>query len=182
VTWTRLDDTWTDKPELEDLDFATRWHYLAMIQFCCRNDRRTGVIRHIDAMRVSDHPVPSRALAELAQAGLLAVEGKAYRLLEIGEHVPPQYVINRREQDKIRKRRERAHKNGDHSLCYKPSCPYAAGFRPDSHADSPQDSHAESHAESRDGTGRDGTGGSRREGTVEATESWNVVEIGKATA
>jgi hypothetical protein len=164
LTWTRLDDTWTDKPQLEDLDFAARWHYLAMIQFSCRNGRHDGVIRNVDARRASDHPDPARALSELAAAQLISVEGNAYRILHIADHVPPADVVRRAEQAKIRKRRERAHKNGDHALCLPDHCLHApGGVTP------------ESRNVTRDtGTGQDGTG--RAEDNRGSTESGNVIE------
>lgn len=166
MTWTRLDDGWTDKPELEDLDFATRWHYLAMIQFCSRNDRDTGIIRAVDARRCSDVPEPARALAQLEQAGLITIEAKAYRIVNIDEHVPPPYIRNQAEKAKLRKRRERAHKNGDHSLCIFGSC-----------SDAPRPAEDVTGIVTRDiGTGRDGTG--RAEDTP-VTSEWAVVAIGE---
>ncbi len=171
MSWTRLDDSWCDAPALEALDFATRWHYLCMIQFCCRNDRRTGVIRAVDARRCSDHPDPARALADLDRAGLIEVaDGGAYRLINIGDHVPPDWVVKKAERDKIAKRRQRAHKAGDHSMCiYGSGCGYAP--KPEGHDDSRDDSHDEY----RDGTGRDGTG-MYTGGSQEASD-WNVIEI-----
>ena len=38
VTWTKLDDLWCERRELAAINFADRWHYLAMIQFCSRAD------------------------------------------------------------------------------------------------------------------------------------------------
>jgi len=122
VTWTRLDDSWTDKAQFDDLDFATRWHYLAMIQFCCRNDRNDGSMRHSDAKRASDHPDPPRALAELTRAGLIEIISTGYRIVDIDSHVPPPWVAQKQVRDRDRKRRERAHKAGDHSLCDPERC------------------------------------------------------------
>ena len=36
MTWTRLDDRWAERAVLAQLSYETRWHYLAMIQFCSR--------------------------------------------------------------------------------------------------------------------------------------------------
>lgn len=178
MTWTRLDDTWVDKPQLEDLDYADRWHYLAMIQFCCRNDRTNGVIRNVDARRCSDHPNPAVALANIAAAGLIDIVGKAYRLVEIDAHVAPPWVAKKQERDKLAQRRSRAHKAGDHGLCIFGSCPDAP--RPDDNSD---DGHDDCHDDSRDGTGRVGTGSYTRDSQNSDAKitSWPVAEIGKAS-
>lgn len=126
MTWTRLDDSWTDKPQLEKLDYAARWHYLAMIQFCSRNDRLDGQLRTSDARRASDHPDAPRALAEIAEVGLIEPTSTGYRILAIDEHVPPPWVAQKQERDRNRKRRERAHKSGDHSLCDDGNCAVVA--------------------------------------------------------
>ncbi|WP_127818236.1 hypothetical protein [Microbacterium sp. CPCC 204701] len=160
MTWTRLDDSWTDDARLGDLDFACRWHYLAMIQFCCRNGRLDGVIRHVDARRASDHPEPARALAELAAAGLIAVEGGTYRILAIDEHAPPPHIVKSAEQAKVRKRRQRAHHAGDHALCLPANCDLAPGVTADVTRDT--------------GTGRDGTG--RADDNGGSHERANVID------
>lgn len=174
MTWTRLDDGWTDKPELEDLDFADRWHYLAMIQFCSRVGRYDGVIRNVDARRCSDHPDPARALTNIASAGLIAVEGRAYRIVQIDEHVPPPSVRNSAEQAKVRQRRSRAHRSGDHSMCIFGSCPEAP--RPDDVT-----GDVTSDVTGDIGTGRDGTGQAvyavGTPATGERVTGWDVVAI-----
>ena len=167
MTWTRLDDTWTDKPQLEELDFATRWHYLAMIQFCSRNERHDGLVRNIDARRCSDVPDPARCLAELATANLIRVEGGAYRILGIAEHVPPEWVAKKRERDRDRKRRERAHKAGDHSLCAETCVP--------ANVTSTVTANVTANA----GTGRDGTGRADTTGGSTETIEWETAVPGR---
>jgi len=118
VTWTRLDDGWTDQATLADLSFEDRWHYLALIQHCSRTDKLDGVIRGVDARRCSDHPDPTSALANLNEVGLVEVlEKDRYHVVTIEAHVPPPHVRRKTEDDKNRQRRNRAHKVGDHSLC-----------------------------------------------------------------
>lgn len=163
MTWTRLDDSWTDKPQLADLDFATRWHYLAMIQFCCRNDRHDGSLRNSDARRASDHPEPPRALADLANAGLIEITSTGYRIIEIDAHVPPPWVAQKQERDRERKRRERAHKAGDHSLCDPDRCP----------AVTPSvTTTVTPNVTTNPGTGRDGTGRASTTGDSAAELAW----------
>ena len=90
VTWTKLDDLWCERRELAAINFADRWHYLAMIQFCSRADLRDGVMRGVDARRCSDHPDPNRALAELGKVGLIVadVASDTYSLIEVDAHLP----------------------------------------------------------------------------------------------
>ena len=55
MTWTRLDDTWTDQPVMGDLAFDVRWHYLAMIQFCSRTQRYDGMLKMPAARAILSH-------------------------------------------------------------------------------------------------------------------------------
>ncbi|NRG40196.1 hypothetical protein HRK28_04610 [Rathayibacter sp. VKM Ac-2835] len=123
MTWTKLSDNWTDRSDLAELSFEDRWHYLAMIQLCSRAGNVTGVLKPVDARRCSDNSDPVRALLQLQKAGLIESSSTAVRILEIDEHIPPPSVRNKAEADKVRKRRSRAHKEGDHSLCLTDHCP-----------------------------------------------------------
>ena len=126
MTWTRLDDQWTERPDLATLDHATRWHYLSMIVFCSRTGRLDGVLRLADARRCSDVDDPDQAHRYLIAVGLVEQRGGLLAIPAIHEHVPPPSVRNKAEQDKMRKRRQRAHKADDHSLCIPGHCPNAA--------------------------------------------------------
>lgn len=144
MTWTRLDDAWTDSPQLAELSFQTRWHYLALIQFCSRTDRLDGVLRIADARRCSDVDDPSAALAELEAAGLITVlNGGQVKVADIDKHVPPPHVRRNAEQSKVRMRRKRKHDSGDHSDCLPGRCPQVT---------------VTSDVTRNTGTGRDGTG------------------------
>lgn len=123
MTWTRLDDTWTDLPELADLPHAERWHYLCMIQFCSRTLRYDGVLKVADARRCSDVDDPDAALEHLAAVGLIEhqTDGRV-KVAKIDEHIPPPSVRENSEKSKIRMQRMRAHKNGDHSMCLPGKC------------------------------------------------------------
>jgi hypothetical protein len=125
MTWTRLDDRWTEQPLLARLSYETRWHYLAMIQFCSRTNRIDGVLTVKDAMRCSDVDDPSRANHELLDAGLLEPDIARLRIVEIHDHIPPPGVRKASEKAKIRMRRHRAHEAGDHSLCLPDHCSHA---------------------------------------------------------
>lgn len=153
MTWTRLDDGWTDLPLFEGLPYETRWHYLALLQFCSRTSRYDGIVSGKDARRCSDVPNPAEALMTLHNVGLVAMDDRGYRLPFIDQHVPPPYMRDerRKQSQRLRKRRERMHKNGDHALCDPEHCPAS----PSVTGDVPRDT----------GTGRDRTG--REVGTEE---------------
>jgi len=163
MSWTKLGDEWCQMTALEELSHEDRWHYLCMIQFCSRTDKRDGVMRGVDARRQSDHSDPASALAHLTDVGLLAIEpGDKYRIARIDEddHLPSESVRRRTEGNKKRQQRKRAHDKGDHSLCREDA---------DCHASVTRDV----------GTGRDGTG---RDNTrkITPTNEWPVVHISKA--
>lgn len=123
MTWTRLSDNWCESNALERLPIAHRWHYLCMIQYCSRSERYDGIMNRSQALRCSDIEHPESALADLMAAGFIQpVDDRLIRLVEIDEHVPSAAQRERKERDKLRKRRERAHAKGDHSLCIRESC------------------------------------------------------------
>lgn len=72
MTWTRLDDGWTDQQVFDAIPYEIRWHYLSMIQFCSRTARYDGIVREEDARRCSDVSDPDIANTTLVAAGLLA--------------------------------------------------------------------------------------------------------------
>lgn len=123
MSWTRLDDRWTDLPEIAALPFEVRWHYLAMIQFCSRTGRFDGVLKLTDARRCSDVEDPADAVAQLQTAGLLAPAGeRMLKVVRIDEHIPPPSVREHSARTKVRMQRHRKHKNGDHSECLAGNC------------------------------------------------------------
>lgn len=126
MTWTRLDDLWTDLPELADLAYDVRWHYLAMIQFCSRTQRYDGLLKKSDARRCSDVDDPAGAIQILTTKGLvIPVSEGQVKITRIDEHIPPPSVRAETERSKIRKRRSRLHKEGDHSTCLPENCDQA---------------------------------------------------------
>lgn len=125
MTWTRLDDTWTDLPELADLAHDVRWHYLCMIQFCSRTKRYDGVLKLADARRCSDIEDPASAIRILTTAGLLSNgQPGLVKVQRIEDHIPPPSVREASDKAKVRMARSRKHKNGDHSDCLPGNCPH----------------------------------------------------------
>lgn len=125
MTWTRLDDLWTDSTVFANLDFADRWHYLAMIQFCSRTAKVDGVLRVIDARRCSDHPDPDKAVRNLNDCGLVTIGEGTVTVNQIADHVPPPSVRENAEKTRIRMQRMRKHKIGEHSECLPKWCDQA---------------------------------------------------------
>ena len=151
MSWTRLDDGWSDRPELEQLSYETRWHYLTMIQFCSRTDRITGLLTLKDIRRCSDVDDPDRAVQDLLDVGLLERIDGWLRLVAIHEHIPPPGVRLNAQKSKVRMQRKRAHDAGDHSLCLPEHCPHAL---------------VTGDVTRNPGTGQDGTGRDLEEGEV----------------
>jgi len=158
VTWTRLDDGWTDDPTLAQLSYPARWHYLALVQFCSRTGRYDGVVGRADARRCSDVEDPAACLAELDAAGLsvpvtlVVTRDRGYALTRIAQHVPPPHLRDeaRKPAQAARQRRSRARKQ-----------------------QSPVTSRDVSRVTpGRDGTGRDGT---LMGPTPDAADAWPEV-------
>lgn len=126
LSWTRLTDTWVDTPAFYPLAYSTRWHYLAMIQHCSRNSLHDGVMRLVDARRASDVAEPNVEVDTLIAAELVErVDAATVRLIYIADHVPSQETLDAKDQAKVRMRRHRKHKAGDHSECQPDKCPEA---------------------------------------------------------
>lgn len=125
MSWTRLDDGWTDDPIINQLPFPDRWHYLAMIQFCSRTRTFDGTMRAIDANRCSDHPDAPGALKLMAALGLVTIDGGIVHLNRLDEHIPPPSVRDSAAASRVRKQRSRKHLTGDHSECQPKYCEHA---------------------------------------------------------
>ena len=145
MTWGRYDDSFTDWPLWESVSLAARWHYVALVQLCCRQQRWDGRVPIGAARRASDVTDPDRCHDELAAVDLLKTDGQSVTLLRIDEHVPPPWIRNETENARIRMQRSRKHKAGDHSACLPGHCPEAAVT----------DGVTRNTGTGRDGTGRD---------------------------
>ena len=128
MTWTRLDDNWMADEAFDELDIYDRWHYLAMIQFCSRGKRYTGVMPRVEAETCSTAPDKPGILAKLITAKLVKeLDGGRVQVLRIEDHVPPPSVREASAATAIRVARHRKHKNDDHTDCLPDKCPKAAG-------------------------------------------------------
>ena len=170
MSWTKLSDDFADRADLAGLDFADRWHYLAMIQLCSRGGHLSGELRAVDARRASDHPDPEAAIDRLAAVGLLDTVGSSVRVVQIDEHIPPPSVRQKAEADKLRKRRQRAHHAGDHSLCIPEHCTASQPVTRDRERDVTRDT----------GTGQDRTGRDTSASDATRVNGWPTATPGAA--
>ncbi len=128
MTWTRLDDNWMADEAFDGLTIYDRWHYLAMIQFCSRGKRYTGVMPLIEAETCSTAPEKASILAKLIDAKLVKkLDEHRVQVLRIEDHVPPPSVREASAATAIRVARHRKHKNADHSDCLPGRCPQVPG-------------------------------------------------------
>lgn len=148
MSWTRFDDNWSDRMSQLGMDFVTRVHYMAMIQFCSRTNKFDGVLKPVDARRASDVDDPQGCLNELMHLNLVTrhvtPDGERYAIVEIDRHVPPPHLRDkpRKEAGASRTQRWRLHKAGDHSKCLPDNCPDAPVTAPVTrHPGTGQDGH-----------------------------------------
>lgn len=125
MSWGRFDDLFTEWPEWDGVSYPARWHYMGLVGKCSRSQRWDGRLPLKTARRASDVDDPDACHAELAEVGLLRLMDGAVVVVRIDQHVPPAYIRENSEKSKIRMRRNRAHKKGDHSLCLPENCPGA---------------------------------------------------------
>lgn len=126
MVWARFDDNWTDRSDVAGLTYEQRWHLIGMIVYCCRNQLWHGELRAADARRASDVDDPAAALAALVTAGVIEPCDIGYRIVGIENHVPSEAVRDKREHDRLSKRRRRAHAKGDHVHCDESNCDVVA--------------------------------------------------------
>lgn len=115
MSWTRLDDGWTDDPIVNELSHDDRWHYIALIQFCSRTRKYDGCVRYVDAKRCSDHPDPDLALKNMHALRLVTIDGDHVKLNRLEEHIPPPSIRDNAKNSRIRMQRMRKHAVGDQS-------------------------------------------------------------------
>lgn len=118
MTWTWIDDGFTDRLEVMTLsDSAFRLHVEALV-YCNRNGR-DGVITAPDLARLGRPD--SDTVDELVQAALWETKDDAWQL-DWSDQQTAEQVEDRRATWRKRDERRRAHNKGDHSLCDPARC------------------------------------------------------------
>ena len=123
MSWTRADDNWHPRMEALGLNAIERDYLFALIQYCSRSNSRDGRLKPFTARTVTETPDPDAVLAHLHDVGRIYWDGTVCVVLHADEHLPSDEVIERSEAEKQKKRRQRAHARGDHSLCSEKTCP-----------------------------------------------------------
>jgi hypothetical protein len=121
LSWVRYDDVFTGRPIWDGTSYEARWHYIALVELCCRQERLDGCIPVGVAERASDVPHPAACHAELAATGWIKLDHETVTMLLIDEHLPPPSVRLNAARSRERMRRMRERKRlcamDDHSLC-----------------------------------------------------------------
>jgi len=122
MTWTRLGDDFTDRPDVAGLsDGAFRAHIEALVW--CNRLMRDGVIPRSSLRRILTSTDVDSLVDELAAAGLWTVDDKTIQL-DWSEQEPAERVAERRAEWRRRDERRRRHINGDHTMCDAKRCHY----------------------------------------------------------
>jgi hypothetical protein len=132
VTWASFDDQFTKMPVWDRVPYEARWHYVALVTFCCASHRWDGRLTWRQAGRVSDVPEPTDAVMALIAAGLLLDCGAEIQLLYIDQHIPPEgqrpdILLPRKRRNQAEYRRRQC-EVGHHSKdCPASTCPAKQG-------------------------------------------------------
>jgi len=122
MVWVRYNDNYSVRDDVLSLTPEQRWHLFCLIEWCCRNERWSGEIPTSVARRASDIDDADDANAAIVRARIAEPIPGGIRLLTLTAHIPPDPL----RKDRERKRRERAHKKGDHQFCSIEDCPVLA--------------------------------------------------------
>ncbi len=148
--WAGYDDSFTGRAAWDGVSHTARWHYVALVERCCRDYRWDGVLPFSVALRVSDVPDPQLDLIELETHGWVTILNDVVRLVHILEHIPPKgqrpdNLLPRKRKNQA-EYRERRCDEGKHDRSCPKTCPERVTGNPDGNPGG--------HS----GTGRDGQG------------------------
>jgi hypothetical protein len=124
LSWTRFDDNWFVKMEALGLDCTEIGYLTVLIQYCSRSNIYDGHLSAFKARSITEVPDPDAILAHLNDVGRVLWDGRACVVRYLDDHLPPPHLReeNRKDAENSRKRRQRAHAKGDHTLC-RDTCP-----------------------------------------------------------
>jgi hypothetical protein len=140
VSWASYGDDWTGRPVWDGVDYATRWHYLAMVERCVRDRRWDGVLPLQAALRCSDVTNPVACIAELVRIQMVVTTETTITIVFIEEHIPPKKsrpeVLLPRKRKNLADFYERKCERGEHNSRCPRTCPDREG-KPDGKPASP---------------------------------------------
>ena len=129
MTWARLDDGITDRPDLLALSRPVRLLHIEGIVWACRHETDGAIPRHV-LRKVTDEPDPEQAAGELVGAGLWEATDEGWAIVGfLDDQVSAEDLAKQRAVAAERQRRSRQHKAGDHSSCDPRYCRRAAADR-----------------------------------------------------
>ena len=109
------------------LDVTEIGYLFGLIQHCSRSNTYDGRLKPFAARTIAEVDDPDAVLAHLNDAGQIQWDGKLCVVLHLDDHLPPPHMREeaRKPAERNKKRRQRAHAKGNHSLCSFPACPAA---------------------------------------------------------
>lgn len=122
MSWTKTDDNWSVKRQVEGLNFEEQGYLFALIQYCSRGDNFEGRIKRFTARTMGECSDVDSILGHLVEVGQAEWDGDYLVLTQVGEHLPSEEVRDRTAAEREKKRRQRAHAKGDHDLCSPNNC------------------------------------------------------------
>lgn len=165
MTWTRLPDDFTDRPDVLRLSRSARLLHVEALVWCNRL-LTNGVIRQTVLRRISDSDDLDADVAELAKAGLWTRLEDAWQV-DWSDQETKEAVDQRREDRNARQRRynerQRRHANHDHSMCDPRHCPALLNASRNASRNASDDAYPTRPVPSRpegEGQGQGGEGGS----------------------
>lgn len=126
MTWTRLSDDFTDRPEVVRPGRSARFLHVEALVWCNRQLTDGALPDHMVA-RITDSADVDRDVAELADTGLWTrlPSGDGWQV-DWTDQETAEVVKDRKEANAARQRlfneRRRLHARGDHSICHPMGC------------------------------------------------------------
>jgi hypothetical protein len=115
MTWTKVPDELPERLEVAEVGRSARWLLIELTAYANRL-QLDGRIPHRRLTRLSDADDVDADLAELVTAGFVSLD-QTVIVVPWEDQLTSERVAAMRKQNALRKRRERAHHSGDHSLC-----------------------------------------------------------------
>jgi hypothetical protein len=152
MSWASYGDDFTSRPFWDNCPPWARWHYISLVERCCRDRRWDGRLPLAAALRTSDSPQPEVDLKELEARGLVTITDDTVSIVYIDEHIPPPKsrpeALAPRKRENQRAHRQRQCDRGNHDPHCPKGCPARGG------SGSPSGSPAGSPVTPGTGTGR----------------------------
>jgi hypothetical protein len=139
MTWTKIGAEFLTDPKLLSVPRGARLLHVEALVWCNEHGTDGAIPTHMLA-RISDEPDPEAAAGALVYVGLWKTSETGWTIVEFLGTQPSAADVERTQQRwRDRQRRQRQHRNGDHSLCDPKYCRQAAND-PLSRGESPVES------------------------------------------